>query len=282
MLRVLFVGSAVLPDLSPRPHRMTGGVSEPPSSVHRAGAGPTVRGQPRIRAIAFDLFHTIVDPEDFRPKEFHRARAIAELLEIPVREFEREWAAGLNDRVTSMVPSVTDRVRRYCASRGLSPPEGVWPEVADILGRYTDLALRNPRWNVLETLRRLRERGWVLGVVSNCDEREMRGWSGSVLATLFDAAVFSCEVGAAKPSAEAYRALIPRWGGVPLDEALFVGDGSNDELAGARRAGFSRVIFDSEFVSRNGLRPPEANERLRQDADDAIDSLSALLDEPLR
>lgn len=39
---------------------------------------------------------------------------------------------------------------------------------------------------------------------------------------------------------------------IRLSDAIFVGDGPNNELAGARDAGFSRVIFDSEFVAYNG------------------------------
>jgi putative hydrolase of the HAD superfamily len=230
----------------------------------------------RVRAVAFDLFHTIVDPEDFRPKEFLRARAVAELLKLPSPEFEEYWAETVLDRVVAKVPTVTDRVRRYCSSRGILPPDGAWSMVTDILGRYQDLAIRNPRKNVLEGLRRLKEQGLALGLVSNCDEREMRAWPDSVLAPIFDAAVFSCEIGFAKPSVEAYQALVPRWGGIPLDEAIFVGDGSNDELAGARRAGFRHVVFDSEFVDHNGLRSPEANERIRKEADTSIRNLSEL------
>ena len=104
----------------------------------------------------------------------------------------------------------------------------------------------------------------------------MRAWSDSVLEPLFGAAIFSCAVGTAKPAVECYEALIPRWGGIPLSEAVFVGDGSDNELAGAHRAGFSRVIFDAEFVSRNGLRSAEANERLSRDADASIGALSEL------
>lgn len=230
-------------------------------------------GRERIRAVAFDLFHTLVDPEEFRPKEFLRADAVAGLLGVPSAEFRRYWGAGYRDRLVSLVPTVTDRVRQFCAARGLRPSDDVWPVISDILGRYQDLALRNPRRTIVEGLRRLKARGLALGLVSNCDEREMRSWGTSPLAPLFDATIFSCEVGVPKPEKEAYLALVPRWGGVPLGEALFVGDGSDEELAGARRAGFVKVVFDSEFVGRNGLRSDEANERLRAEAGGSVAAL---------
>lgn len=227
----------------------------------------------RIRAVAFDLFHTIVDPEDFRPKDFIRAREIAKLLGLPLPDFETFWDRDAPARMVTENPTVVDRVRTYCSSIGITPSPSAWPMVSDIVGRYTDLAIRNPRGSVLAGLRRLRAKGLVLGLVSNCDEREMRAWPDSVLAPLFDGTVFSCQVGAAKPAVEAYSALISRWGDIPLSEAIFVGDGANNELVGARHAGFSHVLFDSEFVSTNGLRPAEANERIRSDADAEVSEL---------
>jgi len=229
-----------------------------------------------IRAVALDLFHTVVDPEDFRPKDFVRTREIAKLLGLPLAEFERFWEEVTLARMTSERPSVVDRVRDYCSSIGVRPAPTSWSMVFDIAGRYTDLAIRNPRASVLDALRGLRAKGLALGLVSNCDEREMKAWASSILAPLFDATVFSCEVGAAKPSVEAYSALVPRWGRIPLSEAIFVGDGANNELVGARRAGFLHVVFDSEFVSANGLRSTEANDRIRRDADAEVTTLGAV------
>ncbi len=235
------------------------------------------RSEP-LRGIAFDLFHTLVDPEDFRPKEFRRARAVAEALGLPVDEFDRAWTADHPDRTLRLRPTIDERLRDYCARFGVAVDPARLADALERLERYPALALRQPRAGTLDALRELRSRGWTLGVVSNCDASEIRYWSESPLAQLVDAVVFSCEIGYAKPSVEAYRALVDRWGGLPLSAAAFVGDGSNDELAGARRAGFARVIFQSEFVARNGLRPPAANERLRRDADASIDALAELLD----
>lgn len=229
-----------------------------------------------VRGIAIDLFHTLVDPEDFRPKEFLRPREIAKLVGADPVDLEKFWSSSARERMVTQSPTVLDRVREFCSSRGITPPERVWPQVSDVLGRYADLAIRNPRKGILSALRRFKDEGWLLGLVSNCDEREIRAWADSPLVTLFDATVFSCEVGAAKPDEGAYRALIPRWGGVPLTEAVFVGDGSNDELAGAHRAGFLRVVFDDEFVASNGLRDSAANERLRKQADATIHRLEDL------
>jgi putative hydrolase of the HAD superfamily len=233
-------------------------------------------GHSPLRAVAFDLFHTLVDPEEYRPREFQRARAVADLLHMPQDEFAAYWASELPSRLVTLRPTVLERVQAFCHEKGIFPLKSVWPEVNDILGRYQDQAILHPHPTMLATLRALKEAGWTLGLISNCDEREMMRWPESEQAPLFDGTVFSCVVGAAKPSVEAYESLIARWGGAPLAAAAFVGDGNSDELAGARRAGFAKVVFQAEFVSKNGLRPASANEALAKDADVTISDIREL------
>jgi putative hydrolase of the HAD superfamily len=237
-----------------------------------------VPNDPPLRAIAFDLFHTLVDPQEFQPRGFRRSRAVADLVGLPAEEVLRAWEGPqYRDRQITRVPTVVDRVRALCDARGVTPPASVWPEVDDLLGRYQDLAIRHPRPEVVEALRGLRGRGWTLGVVSNCDERESRAWPGSELSRLVDGSVLSCDVGFAKPDPEAYRALVHRWGDTPLSAAIFVGDGYSDELPGARRAGFGRVLFQSGFVSVNGIRTAEENARIAAGADGSIAGIGELL-----
>ena len=70
----------------------------------------------------------------------------------------------------------------------------------------------------------------------------MRSWGESAFAGLVDDAVFSCSVGLVKPDARIYRLAAERLGLEPA-EYLFVGDGANDELAGAERAGMKAVLI---------------------------------------
>jgi putative hydrolase of the HAD superfamily len=102
-------------------------------------------------------------------------------------------------------------------------------------------------------LRAARERGIPVAVVSNCstDTRPMLEAMGVL--DLVDAAVLSCEIGHAKPSAEIYaRALASL--GVQASEAVFV----DDQLRycdGAAAAGVTAVqIARSGAQERDGFR----------------------------
>jgi FMN phosphatase YigB (HAD superfamily) len=235
-------------------------------------------GNPSLRAIAFDLFNTLVDPPEFQPNGFRRSQAVADLVGLPAEVVREEWeGAHYRDRQVSRTPPVADRVRALCAAHGVTPPGSVWPELEELLGRYQDLAIQNPRPEVLAALRELHRRGWILGVISNCDEREGRAWPDSEIARIVDGWVLSFQVGFAKPDPEVYEALVPRWGGTPLRSAMFVGDGYRGELSGARRAGFARVLFQAGFVATNGVRSAEENARVASEADGTIHGIGELL-----
>jgi putative hydrolase of the HAD superfamily len=99
-----------------------------------------------------------------------------------------------------------------------------------------------PRPGAVETLHELRRRGLRLGMISVCSEEVELAWPDTEFAGLFDAEVFSCSFGACKPEPEIYLACCDALGVEPAD-AVFVGDGANDELAGARRVGMDAILI---------------------------------------
>jgi putative hydrolase of the HAD superfamily len=95
---------------------------------------------------------------------------------------------------------------------------------------------------VVGTLRELRARGKRLGMISVCSEEVELLWPESEFGGLFDAEVFSCSARLAKPDPRIYLACCELLG-VEAADAVFVGDGANDELAGARRVGMQAVLI---------------------------------------
>lgn len=110
------------------------------------------------------------------------------------------------------------------------------------------VVLRGVEPEVLGALEALRARGLKLAVVTNSFAEDVAGWESSPLRRLFDVALFSCVAGLAKPDPEIYL-LACRELQVRPDRALFIGDGEDDELDGARSAGLraGRALW---FLSR--------------------------------
>jgi putative hydrolase of the HAD superfamily len=112
------------------------------------------------------------------------------------------------------------------------------------VGARHDFARRalQPRDGALETLAELRRRGLKLGLITVCSEEVPAAWPETVFAGEFDAETFSSECGLIKPEPEIYLSTAERLGVEP-EACAFVGDGANDELAGAARVGMTPVLF---------------------------------------
>jgi putative hydrolase of the HAD superfamily len=102
--------------------------------------------------------------------------------------------------------------------------------------------------HVLVMIDSLRSRGLRLGLVSNCMAEDVAAWPQSSLAARFDCALFSFETGLAKPDPEIYREAARRLQ-ADVAHTWFVGDGENDELPGAERAGL-RPLRATWFLRR--------------------------------
>lgn len=226
---------------------------------------------PQIEAVIFDLFHTLVDPEDFRPKDFYRVMLAAEACGLDSRGFADFWQQTARERNTT--PTSTDVwIRRYAQAVGVRIAPASLAVADEILGRYQETAILLPRPEAEQALQRLRQRGMTLGLLSNAFAREVRAWDRSPLAPYFSAACFSCDLGVAKPDVRAYAAVLGRLG-VPARMTAFVGDGLSDELVGAKDAGLGQVIMMQGFVAHNGLRTAEEIEHLHAQADGWVASV---------
>jgi putative hydrolase of the HAD superfamily len=227
-----------------------------------------------MRGIVFDLFHTLVDPEDFRPRDSWRLRHVAEILHDPnPRELIMFWKDTYDERTTSPV-SGTELILRYAEENGIEVQDDQQAAITTHLGDYQDVAILRPEDEVLAAVKDLAERH-ALVLLSNCYAEEVVAWPNSPLARLFDGAAFSYDIGSRKPDEAAYRAAT---GLLDLDtgECAFVGNGGSNELRGAREAGFGLVVHQNQFNAHNGLVSEEEQDRRARQADAQITSLGEL------
>lgn len=206
----------------------------------------------------FDLWETLVDFDSAGAREM--LGRVAERVGSDEEEFRDRWAALGNARYVRPM-------REFLREFGV--PEEALDDVLAIRLEHMRRALV-PRPGAVATLRELRERGKLLGMISVCSEEVELLWAETEFGGLFDCEVFSCSFGACKPDPAIYRACCERLGVEP-GEAVFVGDGANDELGGARRVGMEAVL-----IHRPGRDPywPE----LRDWNGPRIDSLPKVLD----
>ena len=184
----------------------------------------------RYRGVIFDLWETLVDWDADAGEQM--LQAVAARTGADHEDFRTRWNDRGNGRY---IGPIRDALRAF----------GVADEaIEDVCAIRLDYNRRSlvPRAGAVETLQELRRRGRRLGMISVCSEEVSRLWPETAFHGLFDAEVFSCDVGLSKPDPRIYRACLDELGIEP-QEAVFVGDGANDELAGAERAGLRAVLI---------------------------------------
>ncbi len=187
-----------------------------------------------MRAVIFDLWETLIDWDE---------AAAARMVE----RIDALAGPGFRDRWYRSPHRYTKPVRTVLAEVGV--PEDVMDDVCAIRLDYVRHCLV-PREGAVETLRELRARGLLVGLITVCSQDVETLWPESLFAGLFDAEVFSSRVGMSKPDPRIYLHCCELLGVEP-HEAVFVGDGANDELGGAQRVGMNAIL-----IHRPGEDPP--------------------------
>jgi putative hydrolase of the HAD superfamily len=183
--------------------------------------------------VIFDLWETLVRWD--RAAAASMLEAVASRSGLEPDEFHRRWDAKENPRYVGPIRD---------ALRGAGIGDDAIEDVCALRLDYSRKALV-PEDGVVETLRTLRDRGFLVGLITVCSEEVEVLFPETALAGLFDAEVFSNAVALSKPDPRIYLHCCELLGVEPA-EAIFVGDGANDELAGARRVGMEAVLIQRD------------------------------------
>jgi HAD superfamily hydrolase (TIGR01509 family) len=186
---------------------------------------------PPIRALAFDLFGTLVS-------KGAGWRAYRELFRsLP----PWKWPMARRAALTEPVPTISEFHRRVGVRRGRGPEhfEQLLTEDLAAIELFTDS---------IPTLLEARARGLSLALLSNLAAPYKQPVFELGLAPHFDALVFSCDVGLAKPDRRIYEHLARTLALEPA-QVLMIGDTRSDDVSGAQEAGLHALHID-----RNGRR----------------------------
>ena len=179
----------------------------------------------------FDLWQTLVPWNLDEANRFYDT--MADAVGVERGRFRKVWHAGRPSRETG---PIADHLNALMAELDVEA------DVDELIELRREWAKRTlvPRPDALETLAELRRRGHLLGLISVCSEDVPRVWDETPLSGMLDQTIFSCDVGMSKPDPRIYAIACERLAVEPA-ECLFVGDGANDELPGAERAGMAAL-----------------------------------------
>ena len=209
-----------------------------------------------MKAVFFDLFFTLADLEYQQTNEFS-------LLGIS----RSQWEASAENpqvyslRATGKVTDEYEMIETMVAALPFEVSAQQKQKLVEIRNECYKKALTEVHADILSTLERLKNAGVRLCLVSNADIIDKKYWGISPLKKYFDEAIFSCDIGVAKPDEQIYRLAMDRLG-VDAADSIFVGDGGSNELAGAKNVGMTTVL--TEFLT---VKSPDTRERILKSAD---------------
>lgn len=206
-----------------------------------------------IKAVFFDLYHTLVRYEP--PQEVLEAEALKE-FGVDVKPADLSWPLVAADefiygelaRIPLSKRAEKDKLALYAQYQkvvlkeaGIEAREGL---VLGLLGKMRDARMKLVLFDdVLPALNALKQKGLILGLISNIDHDISPALDELGLPALLRIIVTSQEAGTTKPNPGIFREALRRAGVQPA-EAVYVGDQYQVDVAGARNAGMKGVLLD--------------------------------------
>jgi HAD superfamily hydrolase (TIGR01549 family) len=185
-----------------------------------------------FKAVVFDLYETLVTQSG---TVVPRAGALGESFGLEAIAYRREWKQlrplALRGEMTFQQALVEVGTRL-----GVAIPVERIQHACDERIRANRTVFQKADPELVALTRDLCERGVRLATISNCMAEDVVAWPQSAFAPQFQCAVFSYAARFVKPDPRVYLQAVDQLGVKPA-EALYVGDGGDDELAGAERAG---------------------------------------------
>lgn len=188
------------------------------------------------RAVIFDFFGTLTRSATGT----HRTSGhelVAGALGVPVADYTAAMLQSWPERATGRLGDLTATLRWIASACGVDVDDERLAEACRVR-RESQRSYVELRDEAEPTLRALKERGYGVGLVSDCTHELPEQWPSLPIAEHVDAPVFSVAAGIKKPDPAIYHLCCERLGVAPAD-CVYVGDGDSFELTGAQSVGMS-------------------------------------------
>jgi putative hydrolase of the HAD superfamily len=223
----------------------------------------------RKNAIIFDLFHTLTAVES----TWAKIPMTSEMLGVSKEEWFEQLFEKSHERLIGLEKDPFKIIGKMARAIDPDISENLIREATEKRMLRFENAIVNIPQSTQQTIKILKKQKKKIGLISNADVTEIKGWQKSPIVQYFDSVIFSCDVGYAKPDKRIYEISLEE-----LDErslnCVFVGDGGSGELKAAKSMGINTVMITG--VIREIL--PEAIDERKQYADFVIEYINQLIE----
>jgi putative hydrolase of the HAD superfamily len=195
--------------------------------------------QSRLKAVIFDFFGTLVG--DFGSSVGQMHTEMAEALGVPYEPFMALWNQTLEMRIVGAFETVEANIDHVCHTMNERPSAEQIRQAVEIRMSYIKRALQ-PGPDAIDTLTKLKNQAYKIGLISNASIEIPLLWHETAFAHLISEPIFSSRAHLKKPDHRIYHLACERLAVRP-ESCLYVGDGEDQELAGAAKIGLHPVLI---------------------------------------
>lgn len=201
-----------------------------------------------IRAVIFDMFETLITHYQ---STLYFGTQMAEDAGIPEERFLSLWRSTEIER--SIGKLTFEEVIESILRENQCYSEKLLKHITEKRIEAKRECFRHLHPEIIPMLSQLKEKGILVGLISNCYSEEAEVIRKSQLFPYFDAVFLSYEQGIQKPDEEIFKRCMKKLS-VKAEECLYVGDGGCFELETARKLGMTAV--QAAWYLRDGTTQP--------------------------
>lgn len=208
-----------------------------------------------MKAVIFDMFETLITHYHYQ-SPLYWGTQMAEDAGVPEDRFYELWRSTEQERTIGKLTleEVLERILRenQCYSKELLR------KIAEKRIASKEECFRHLHPEIIPMLSKLKEKGVLIGLFSNCFSEETEVIRKSELFSYFDAVYLSYEQGVQKPEEKIFQRCMDSLS-VKAAECVYVGDGGSRELETARRLGMNAV--QAVWYLKDGTTQPSGRKK---------------------
>ena len=218
-----------------------------------------------IKAVIFDMYETLITLYE-SPLYFGSQMALDAGIEED--KFQKLWSAAEEDRTIGKI-TLEEILEKILKENDCYSDSKIDYIVRKRI-KCKEEAFEHLHAEILPMLRALKEKGILIGLISNCFSEESVIIKKSILYSFFDAVCLSFDEGMQKPDQAIFYRCLEKLN-VQADECLYVGDGGSCELEAAKMIGMKAV--QAVWYLKEGTNQPSKRKEEFENAETPLDIL---------
>ena len=210
-----------------------------------------------IKAVIFDMYETLITLYE-SPLYFGTQMAID--AGISEDRFQKLWVPSETDRTIGKIS--LEEILETILRQNKCYSESMLNFIVAKRIQTKEEAFHHLHKQIIPMLTLLKEKGILIGLISNCFSEEAMLIKKSILYPYFDAPCLSYEEGLQKPDIAIFQRCLDKLG-VWANECLYVGDGGSYELETAEKLGM-KAVQATWYLKENTMQPSKRKMEFEQ------------------